>query len=337
MFAEGWTRLMPEDVYRQSREDAFPPENRGRSNTFPHLPDDGNSDLTFYEQFALTPLLDELTFDFAERLIESESLGSDDVSDILFLGISSGDNIGHEYGPMSHEIQDFVLRLDRRLGAFMRYLDERFGSEGYALILTSDHGTPLQPEENERHKNDAGRVDMTDLQEVLLPVLQQGLYDLEISVIPRVTFFFPFGLTMAFPEGAVPEESMAELRSRVASAIRGTNWARDAFTYDEVADPDTKSRPYLEAFQNNFVADRAPDVYVLYEENYFFSSGIPVDHGMPYEYDTRVPLVFLVPGLPARVVGDPVGAVDVAPTIASILRVTTPDDINGSVLPPWRE
>ena len=251
------------------------------------------------------------------------------------IGISSGDYMGHEYGPMSQENQDFVLRLDRRLGEFMDHLDERFGNDGYALIFTSDHGAPLMPEENQRRGVRAGRVTMNEVQDVLLPVLQQGLYDLEITEIPRITFFYPFGLTMAFPEGTISDEAMAELRQRVADAVRKTDWAADAFTYDELADPETEPRPYLEAFQNSFVADRAPDVVVLYEENFFLSNGLPIDHGMPYDYDTHVPLIFVAPGLPGRVVGDRVRAVDVAPTIAYILGVSPPENIDGVVLPLW--
>ncbi len=335
LFRDGWHRLFPKKAYERSREDDFEPERRGEDTKFPHRPDRRHPDLTFYEQFALTPLLDDLTFRFAEHLIEMEDLGTSDSPDLLLIGISSGDNIGHEFGPMSQEIQDFVLRLDRRLGEFMGYLDERFGTDGYALILTSDHGAPLMPEENEREGIRADRVTMTHVQEVLLPVLQQGLYDLKITEIPRITFFYPFGLTMAFREGAVSDEAMAELRQRIAEAVRETDWAADAFTYEEVADPETKSRPYLKAFQNNFVADRAPDVFILYEENFFYSSGIPVDHGMPYAYDSHVPLLFLVPGLTGRVIGDRVRSIDVAPTIAYILGVSPPEEIDGSVLPLW--
>ena len=332
LFARGWDRLLPEDAYERSREDDFAPENRGEGTTFPHRPDARHPNLTFYQQFALTPMLDDLTFRFAEQLIEVESLGTSGSPDLLLVGISSGDNIGHEYGPMSQEIQDFMLRLDRRLGEFMDHLDERFGSDGYSLVLTSDHGTPLLPEENERQGNRAERVTMTHVQEVLIPVLQQGLYDLQIDVIPRIIFFFPFGLAMAFPDGAVSDEAMAELRERVADAIRDTDWADDAFTYEEAADPETRSRPYLEAFQNNFVPDRAPDVFILYKENYFFSSGIPVDHGTPYAYDTQVPLIFLVPGLAGRVIGDRVRSIDVAPTIATILGIDPPADVDGRPL-----
>ena len=332
LFGDGWDRLLPEDAYERSREDDFAPERRGESTTFPHRPDEEHPDLTFYEQFALTPLLDDLTFRFAEQLIDIEEVGTNGAPDLLLLGISSGDNMGHEFGPMSHEIQDFVLRLDRRLGEFMDHLDDRFGSDGYALILTSDHGTPLMPEENERQGTRAERVTMVELQEVLLPVLQQGLYELEIDVIPQITFFFPFGLTMAFPDGAVADEAMAELRERVADAVRATDWAADAFTYEEVADPETKTRAYLEAFQNNFVPDRAPDIFILYEESFFFSSGIPVDHGTPYGYDTQVPLIFLAPGLTGHVVGDGVRSIDVAPTIATLLGIDPPADVDGRPL-----
>ncbi len=331
-FRDGWTKLKDNGAYDRAREDSFPAENRGVNFVFPHGLDRPGDPLSPYEQFALTPHLDDVTFQFAESLVVREDLGGDDVVDLLLLGISSGDNIGHEYGPMSQEVEDFVLRLDRRLGSFLAFLDERIGPDRYALVLTSDHGAPVMPEENQRRKVTSGRVTMAELQPVLLPVLQKALFDFEIQVIPRITFYFPFGMTIAFPDGVTTDEQMRQIRKRVAEAVRKADWAADAFTYDELADPDTRDRPYLAEFRRSFVPDRAPDVIIHYKENFFFSTGLPVDHGTPYGYDTHVPLIFKVPGLAPRVSGVRAGAVDVAPTIAHILGITVPGSIDGKVL-----
>ena len=93
LFGDGWERMLPEEAYERSREDDFAPERRGKGATFPHRPDGEDSGLTFYEQFALTPLLDDLTFRFAKQMLEVEDLGTDDAPDLLFIPVGNAGNI----------------------------------------------------------------------------------------------------------------------------------------------------------------------------------------------------------------------------------------------------
>ena len=43
-------------------------------------------------------------------------LGRDNVTDLLAIGLSATDYIGHAFGPFSQEAMDQHLRLDRLLG-----------------------------------------------------------------------------------------------------------------------------------------------------------------------------------------------------------------------------
>ena len=57
-------------------------------------------------------------------------------------------------------------------------------------------------------------------------------------------------------------------------------------------------------------------------------------HGGPWEYDTHVPLLFWGPRwVQAQVVAAPVETVDVAPTLARLLRVPAPAASEGRLLP----
>ncbi len=55
-------------------------------------------------------------------------------------------------------------------------------------------------------------------------------------------------------------------------------------------------------------------------------------HGSPYAYDARVPLIFLGEGITPGEYGGDVRTVDIAPTLATLLGVASPPDIDGTAL-----
>jgi predicted AlkP superfamily pyrophosphatase or phosphodiesterase len=67
----------------------------------------------------------------------------------------------------------------------------------------------------------------------------------------------------------------------------------------------------------------------------YFSEGtnpIPATHGSPYSYDTHVPLIIMGHGVAAGRYAQPATPADIAPTLASILRVQVPSNSVGRVL-----
>src|SRR6185295_15857905 len=65
---------------------------------------------------------------------------------LLALSLSPHDYVLHLFGPHSWEAWDELLRLDRALGVFLGELDRLFGRDGYAVMLTGDHGSNALPE-----------------------------------------------------------------------------------------------------------------------------------------------------------------------------------------------
>ena len=80
------------------------------------------------------------TFQMAEAAIDGEQLGQDSITDLLAVSVSSTDAIGHEYGTRGQENHDVYMELDRQVGQFLKYLDEKVGRGNYLLFLTADHG-----------------------------------------------------------------------------------------------------------------------------------------------------------------------------------------------------
>ena len=91
------------------------------------------------------------------------------------------------------------------------------------------------------------------------------------------------------------------------------------------------------------------DTYVIYSSDNGFHMGqhrLIAGKDTPYDEDIRVPMVMRGPGVPVgERIEAMVGNIDLAPTIAEIARVETPDFVDGrSFLPllqdsdqPWRE
>jgi len=55
-------------------------------------------------------------------------------------------------------------------------------------------------------------------------------------------------------------------------------------------------------------------------------------HGTPYPYDREVPIVLMGPGIVAGADPRPAMTVDLAPTLAELLGLTLPPDLDGASL-----
>ena len=62
-----------------------------------------------------SPVVDQLTLDFATTLIAAESLGEDAVPDFLAISFSGVDAVNHFFGPSSLEQEALMRELDSTL------------------------------------------------------------------------------------------------------------------------------------------------------------------------------------------------------------------------------
>jgi arylsulfatase A-like enzyme/HEAT repeat protein len=86
------------------------------------------------------------------------------------------------------------------------------------------------------------------------------------------------------------------------------------------------------------LAERRPNAIVILAADHgeAFDEHKSRYHGSTlYEEQIRVPLLIAVPGVPARVVSNPVEMIDLAPTILSLLDIPVPARMRGTDLGPW--
>jgi len=312
--------------------DDFPGEGTRFSRTSPH-PLRARDLERFAEQLYASPFLDELTLEFARRLLESEDLGRGPAPDLLALSLSATDLVGHTYGPASREAADALRRLDAALGAFLALAEAR--ADGRLLVaLTADHGVLPLPEWLERTGRATcpvagSRTSATRLGAALLARLwwRHGPW----AAVPRAWVDFAgsqgrVNRTLAEARGVAPEEIVAEAKMLLQRwPAVGRVW-----TQAEIAAGDGE---LAELYRRSFVPGRSGDFVVQPARGCllsYYDTG--TSHGSPYDYDRRVPLVLFGPGVPPGRVAGPAATVDLAPTLAGLLGIPTPQDLDGRPL-----
>jgi predicted AlkP superfamily pyrophosphatase or phosphodiesterase len=306
-----WRFTAPASSIFLSAPDTAAHEGDGTHTYFPHRLSDytpNRDGITLRGWMERTPLADAATLDFAETMVTELGLGRDASVDLLAVAVSQTDAVGHEYGPFSREQLDNLYRLDRRLGAFLDFLDRTVGRDKYIVALTGDHGV-MTPPEDPRAISGARR----------LTAAERGAMQQAVAQ------------AMASGAGDVPERIVTELKRQPAVA--------DAWTTTRLMQR-TPADSFAVLTRRSLYPGRAGGTFSRYGVEVRFASGIlgnertGTTHGSPYWYDRHVPMIFIGPGIrPARV-DDRASTVDFAPTLARLIGVRYPGDLEGKPLSP---
>jgi predicted AlkP superfamily pyrophosphatase or phosphodiesterase len=329
-FYRTWKKLLAERFYFASREDFFSAEGDSARGVFPHrLTPPGRSGS--YGRFTKTPFSDEQVLALARRAVEDVGLGQDDHTDLLAISLSATDAIGHEYGPLSQEIQDHVLRVDRALGEFLHFLDESVGLKNIVIAFSADHGVLPMPEELARRGFPARRV-LKRERDVYLDRVRQRLRD-RLGVTGKIFRVTDVGLLL---DKSTPREaglSIDSLSSLVAAEVRELPFVEATLTRAEVRAGNGDGSHFLQFYRNNFYPDRMADVFLIYKKYYLVTGDrTGTSHGSPHDYDRQVPVIFFGKGVAGGFYEQAISVVDLAPTLAVLSGISPPEDVDGRVI-----
>ena len=273
-----------------------------------------------------SPWLDWITLEAAARIVEKERLGRDASPDLLIVGLSSPDKVGHGYGPDSQEYLDTILRLDGWLGDFMRRA-ERAADAAVLYALSSDHGVLPLPERVQGGR----RVKSDRLKAAVEAALRSAFPQPDDQGVIEDSTGGHIWLDHARIVGAGRTAAEAiEAAGRTLAGIDGI--ARIHTASQLAASPDGDA--FRALYRNAYDPERGGDLVVQPCESCLITgSDEGTSHGSPYEYDRRVPMIFLGPGVePGRDEGA-CRTVDLAPTLAAVLGLRFGAPRDGAPLP----
>jgi arylsulfatase A-like enzyme len=285
-----------------------------------------------------TPFANDMLLDFAWRIVESEGLGMRTEPDLLFVGISAPDYIGHYYGPDSIEVAENAVLLDRSLEKFLDALDAKF-HDRLLVTITADHGVQSTPEiaKLKDPKISAGRIDLRNprMEANFISELPPARIEIERALAKKlnIPFLLDAPLSRALvaffeePSLYLNWERVAELKldgERVKRALRGVISAmpgvQAVFTNSELMMTHAHPSELERAVRASFRADRSGDLIVVLKKNWIWSYGsVNTTHGQPLPDDQHVPVMFWGLSINSGRYEDQVSPTDIARTISDIL------------------
>ena len=329
----GWSTLYPIHSYIQSTSDINDYERALPGTDAPAFPVDTAN---LYKKFGAgiirsTPFGNAFTFDMAREAIKNENLGKRDVTDFLAISLSSTDYVGHSFGPNSIEVEDTYLRLDQDLGNFLTYLDQEVGKGEYTVFLTADHGASHNIGFMEDHQLAAGAWNSSAVQRALNSQLGSifGAKNLVRSMI---------NYQVHFNQQEIDEKDLG-LNKIERETVRFLE-TQDGVAHAVImADATNAAIPAVlrEYIINSYNRERSGAIQIILQPAWY-SSGIPrpkgATHSAIYPYDTHIPLIFMGWGIKRGETVRPTNITDIAPTLAALLHIQTPD---GNIGPPISE
>ena len=324
-YEQGWSLLYPKTSYVQSTTDVNPYESKLLGTEFPY--DTRKFMGKDYGKIAYMPAGNKLTLEFSMAAIEAERLGEDAVTDFIAISFSSPDYIGHAFGPNSIESEDGFLRLDRDLGELFRYLDKKIGKGNYTMFLSADHGVAHVPEFMKDNKLPGGRVKISDMVREMNQSLFEK-YNVRNLIVSDDNYQLHFNHRLV-DSIKVGVSEVASYASAYMEKQPGINRAFPLADLNRVPLPETIRK----MLNNAYHPQRNGDVQYILQPNHMEAySTTGTTHGLWNPYDSHIPLLWYGWGIRKGKTNRETYSIDVAPTLAALLRIQEPNGSVGTVI-----
>ena len=315
-----WDRLLPIGKYEHADnlEGEAPP--RGWTALFPHPLTGGDTkpDGIFRAQWDRSPYADAYLGRLAADLVETMALGKGETTDILGIGFSSPDLVGHAFGPRSQEVQDMYLQLDATIGTLLERLDALIGPDRYVLALSSDHGVADIPEQLQRSGKDGGRLNARALADAIeVRAAAFGGPGRYLSAISGNDVYFERGMYQKLTATAGAIESIVNELSAQPGMARVF---RSETLPGAIASRDALQR----AAALSYVSGVSGELVLAVKPGWMFS-GSGTTHGSASPDDQRVPIILFGNGIKPGHYREAATPADIAPTLAAMTGITLPN------------
>ncbi len=315
-YAQDWPLLYPVNTYDQSAPNTRPFPRSTKQYVEKN-----------YSVIAAIPYGNTFTLEMAKAAIMGEKMGVNANTDMVTISLSTPDYIGHAFGPNSVEEEDCFLRLDKDLGEFLDFLEEKVGKGNSLVFLTADHGVANMPSFLNANKIPAGNFDSQKMEEDL-NVYLNSKYDNSNLVIGILNYQVYLNRNAI----AAKKINKETLYSDVIQFLIKNSSIDRAFGLDAINE--TTLQPWLkETLSNGYYPSRSGDIQIILRPQWidgFLKGGST--HGVWNPYDAHIPLVWYGWNIKQGKTYRETYMTDIAATIAAMLNIQMPSGSVGRVI-----
>lgn len=297
-------------------------------NTFPHKTGSANQP-GFYKRLSMTPVIDELTAEFALKLLKEEKLGlSENKTDYLAISFSATDAIGHQFGPKSLESEANLLHLDKTIATLLAGIDQQAGLNNTLIVLSADHGISDNPDWLKQHGIRAVQgIDDNQVRSLVEAELAKR-FNLPAQSLQAIRLPYVYLNHQVISEHNVElgkvNSALAEMLNQQKGLFRAYPLPMKGIEYDWLSSKVDKMA----------MPNRAGDLYLVQLQYQLADTRkVQIDHGTPWRYDSYVPLLFASGSFKPQRLSRAVLTNDIAPTLSAILQIKAPTAAVSQPLP----
>lgn len=282
-------------------------------------------------------IMDPLTLEAARELVAHHKLGKRGQTDLLAIGLSATDFIGHGYGTQGPEMCDQMHRLDAMIGDFLTFLDG-YGAR-VMLVLTADHGGSDFPERLAQQGDaSAKRISPAKLlADVNAEVKARLGLTADPLVSPDYVQFYAVdgnGLGLAGPQRTAVAKAAMDFFNSHPDVERA--FSLDGLLGHKVMGSAPSDYSLQDRFAQSVMVGRSGDVIVALKSGVSAARALPtrfmMGHAGPYRHDTAVPIMFWWSGAQPATRILPVDTTSIAPTLANLAGIKPPADLDGQCI-----
>ena len=323
-----WDTSFPVLEYIGSDESAYETGIAGRF-VFPYVLPEIAGRMSFRDRYRMlkqTPFGNTLTKDLAIATIIHENLGKGRNTDMIAISFAATEHIGNAFGPISVEVEDAFVKLDRDLEHLLQFIDEHVGRQNTLIFLTSNHGAAMPPGYVEYSKAPAGTFNANSAISLLRSYLN-ALY----GNGDWISGYFGQQLYLNTDLIESLELKLEDVREAVAQFLIQFTGVSNTLTATTLQHSQF-TEGYRRNMQNNFYPRRSGCVFINLHPGWVERSNHATAHNSAYPYDTRVPLIWYGWNVRRNLIIRPIDMTDVATTISAMLNIMVPNAATGAVI-----
>ena len=239
--------------------------------------------------------------------------------------------MGHLYGPFSLEAADALRRLDHELGEFLAMLDDELKGD-YVIAVSSDHGIlPLPEYLKEQGKlkcpNETGRINLTGFGFWTYWHLYWQ-YTLPFGNAANLLRLSSAGVVVNQRYAEKLGVTVEEVLTSLETYFEKQPTIVEAWTAEEILQGESE---LARLYRNSYVPGKSGQL-ILQAVETCVARKEGTSHGSPYDHDRQVPLIFFGKDIARGQSKAAVHSVDMAPTLAELLGLKTPEGLDGTAL-----
>jgi hypothetical protein len=326
-----WETLLPIAEYEESMLDNNPYETGIKGQiTFPYdLAKISNTgrEKKDYTVLMTTPWGNTFTKDMAIAAIINEELGQGAYTDMINIGFNATKFLADHYSTWSVETEDMYLRLDEDIAHLLTFLDEQIGMENVLVYLTADNAIAVDPRYLSASRIPSGffnyRTSVSLLKSYLNAIYGRGEW---------VSFYYAQQIYLNRQLIEDSNLSLEDVQDRVARfmvQMGGVSNAVQAYVLKQ----NNFTEGMLRKIQNSYYPKRSGDVILYLTPGWVEHSSVAGGMYTEFRYGPHVPLIFYGWKINRVTIPYRVSPIDIAPSIASFMEISMPDNATGVVIP----